>query len=39
MYPEGGVLFVTTRILVVDMLVGRIPIGHVTGIIINRAHK
>ena len=38
-YKEGGVLFVTTRILVVDMLMERIPIGLITGILIYRAHQ
>jgi len=33
------VLFVTTRILVVDMLVERIPIHLVSGILVYKAHK
>lgn len=37
-YLEGGIHFVTTRILVVDMLKNRVPISHVTGIIVLRAH-
>ena len=28
LYKEGGVLFVTTRILVVDMLTDKIPMGN-----------
>jgi len=32
-------LFITTRILVVDMLVERIPIHLVSGILVYRAHK
>lgn len=38
-YMDGGVLFVSSRILVVDMLVDRIPIDLITGIIVYRAHK
>ncbi|CAH0557947.1 unnamed protein product [Brassicogethes aeneus] len=38
-YLSGGVHFVTTRILVLDMLKKRIPIEKVTGIIVLRAHK
>jgi len=33
------VLFITTRILVVDMLVERIPIHLVSGILVFKAHK
>ena len=38
-YLRGGVLFVTSRILVVDMLTKRLPIHLVTGIVVYRAHK
>jgi len=38
-YLEGGVLFITTRILVVDMLVERIPVHLVSGILVYKAHK
>lgn len=38
-YMAGGVLFVSSRILVVDMLVDRVPIELVTGLIVFRAHK
>ncbi|XP_034049982.1 DNA repair endonuclease XPF [Thalassophryne amazonica] len=38
-YTEGGVLFVTSRILVVDFLTDRIPAHLVTGILVYRAHK
>ncbi|KFM80672.1 DNA repair endonuclease XPF, partial [Stegodyphus mimosarum] len=38
-YMDGGILFVSSRILVVDMLVDRVPIDLVTGIIVYRAHK
>ncbi|XP_026751876.1 DNA repair endonuclease XPF isoform X1 [Galleria mellonella] len=37
-YLEGGVHLVSTRILVVDLLKNRIPISHITGIIVLRAH-
>lgn len=39
MYLSGGVLFVTSRILVVDMLTKKLPIHLVTGIVVLRAHK
>ena len=38
-YLSGGVLFVTSRILVVDMLTKKLPIHLVTGIVVYRAHK
>jgi len=38
-YEEGGILHMTTRILVVDMLMERIPINLITGIIVYRAHR
>ncbi|XP_055925203.1 DNA repair endonuclease XPF-like [Argiope bruennichi] len=38
-YMEGGVLFVSSRILVVDMLVDRVPIDLITGMVVFRAHK
>ncbi|EDW86329.1 uncharacterized protein Dwil_GK17500 [Drosophila willistoni] len=37
-YVEGGIQFITTRILVVDLLKQRIPIELITGIIVLRAH-
>lgn len=37
-YLEGGIHFVSTRILVVDLLKNRVPISHITGIIVLRAH-
>ncbi|XP_059046563.1 DNA repair endonuclease XPF isoform X2 [Achroia grisella] len=37
-YLEGGVHFVSTRILVVDLLKNRVPVSHVSGIIVLRAH-
>jgi len=39
MYLQGGVFFITSRILVMDMLTKRAPIEYITGILINRAHK
>lgn len=38
-YTKGGVLFVTSRILVVDFLTDRIPSHLITGILVYRAHK
>ncbi|XP_030852545.1 DNA repair endonuclease XPF [Strongylocentrotus purpuratus] len=38
-YMQGGVLFVSSRILVVDLLTERLPAHLVTGIIVNKAHK
>ncbi|XP_072024102.1 DNA repair endonuclease XPF-like [Amphiura filiformis] len=38
-YLQGGVLFVTSRILVVDMLTHKLPTNLVTGIIVYKAHK
>eukprot|EP00975_Prorocentrum_lima_P053060 11126401-Prorocentrum_lima.AAC.1 len=38
-YLFGGVLLVTTRILTVDMLCGRVPIERITGIIVANAHR
>ncbi|RUS69234.1 hypothetical protein EGW08_023005, partial [Elysia chlorotica] len=38
-YLKGGVLFITSRIFVVDLLTDRIPVEHVTGILVYRAHK
>ncbi|XP_063534990.1 DNA repair endonuclease XPF isoform X1 [Cydia strobilella] len=37
-YLEGGVQFVSTRILVVDLLKQRVPVANITGIIVLRAH-
>jgi DNA excision repair protein ERCC-4 len=37
-YLEGGIQFITTRILVVDLLKKRIPISLITGIFVLRAH-
>ncbi|XP_056153472.1 DNA repair endonuclease XPF [Lampris incognitus] len=38
-YTQGGVLFVTSRILVVDFLTDRIPAHLISGILVFRAHK
>ena len=38
-YLRGGVLLVTARILVVDMLCERLPTGLVTGVIVANAHR
>ena len=38
-YLQGGVLFVTSRIVVVDMLTDRIPVDKISGIIVTHAHK
>lgn len=37
-YLEGGIQFITTRILVVDLLKQRIPVELITGIVVLRAH-
>ncbi|XP_039751108.1 DNA repair endonuclease XPF [Pararge aegeria] len=37
-YLEGGVYFVSTRILVVDLLKNRVPVSNITGIVVLRAH-
>ena len=39
MYLEGGILFISSTILVMDLLVERVPLENVTGIIICDAHK
>lgn len=38
-YLEGGIQFISTRILVVDLLKNRVPIEHITGIFVLRAHE
>ena len=37
-YLQGGVLFISARILVVDLLKSRVPVENVTGILVCRAH-
>ncbi|XP_076231477.1 DNA repair endonuclease XPF mei-9 isoform X1 [Calliopsis andreniformis] len=39
MYLEGGVLFMSGPILVVDLLKNRVPLNLVTGILVYRAHN
>ena len=39
MYLNGGVFFASSRILVMDFLVDRIPVHLVNGILVNKAHK
>uniref|UniRef100_A0AC34G065 Uncharacterized protein n=1 Tax=Panagrolaimus sp. ES5 TaxID=591445 RepID=A0AC34G065_9BILA len=38
-YLDGGVQFITSRVLMVDLLTDRIPVQNVTGIVIYRAHE
>uniref|UniRef100_A0A1I8BV14 ERCC4 domain-containing protein n=1 Tax=Meloidogyne hapla TaxID=6305 RepID=A0A1I8BV14_MELHA len=38
-YKSGGVQFVTSRILMVDLLAGRVPFDKVAGILVYRAHE
>ncbi|KER28874.1 hypothetical protein T265_04345 [Opisthorchis viverrini] len=38
-YKRGGVVFVTSRILVVDLLIERMPATLVSGVLILRAHE
>ena len=39
LYLNGGVFFASSRILVMDFLVDRIPVHLVSGILVNKAHK
>lgn len=39
LYREGGVLFISSTILVMDLLVDRVPVENVVGIVICDAHK
>ncbi|MFH4978518.1 hypothetical protein AB6A40_005227 [Gnathostoma spinigerum] len=39
LYLEGGIQFVTSRVLMVDLLQDRLPVRNVAGIIVNRAHQ
>ncbi|OTF70578.1 hypothetical protein BLA29_003186 [Euroglyphus maynei] len=39
MYLGGGVIFITTRILIVDMLTNRVPMPSISGIIVVNAHR
>ncbi|GAQ83327.1 Structure-specific endonuclease ERCC1-XPF [Klebsormidium nitens] len=39
LYRGGGCLFVTSRILIVDLLNERVPLGQVSGIVVCNAHR
>ncbi|CAK8685510.1 unnamed protein product [Clavelina lepadiformis] len=39
MYANGGIFFASSRILVMDLLMDRIPIHLISGLIVNKAHK
>lgn len=39
LYQGGGVLFVTSRILVVDLLKNQCPADKVTGVLVFNAHR
>jgi DNA excision repair protein ERCC-4 len=39
MYLEGGILFISGRILVVDLLKNRVPLHLITGVLVYRAHN
>ncbi|KAL7299564.1 hypothetical protein TKK_0007641 [Trichogramma kaykai] len=39
MYLEGGVLFISGRILVVDLLKNRVPLNLLSGILVYKAHS
>lgn len=36
---EGGIQFITSRILMVDFLQNRVPVKNVAGIVVHRAHQ
>ncbi|KAK6738751.1 hypothetical protein RB195_020702 [Necator americanus] len=38
-YLEGGVQFLTSRILLVDLLTDRVPVKNIAGILVYRAHQ
>lgn len=38
-YLEGGVQFITSRILLVDLLTDRVPVKNIAGILVYRAHQ
>uniref|UniRef100_A0A224XJV8 DNA repair endonuclease XPF n=1 Tax=Panstrongylus lignarius TaxID=156445 RepID=A0A224XJV8_9HEMI len=38
-YLAGGVLFLSSRILVVDLLKNRVPVANISGFIVLRAHR
>ncbi|KAJ1967774.1 DNA repair protein RAD16 [Dimargaris xerosporica] len=39
LYRQGGVLSITSRMLVMDLLTDRLPASLVTGVIVNHAHR
>ncbi|KAI9232401.1 MAG: DNA repair protein [Podila humilis] len=39
LYRFGGVMAITSRILVMDLLTGRIPVHLITGILVSNAHR
>lgn len=39
MYKDGGIFSVTSRILIVDMLKGRIPVELITGLVVLHAEE
>ena len=39
LYRYGGVMAITSRILVMDLLTGRIPVHLITGILVANAHR
>uniref|UniRef100_F6YY22 DNA repair endonuclease XPF n=1 Tax=Ciona intestinalis TaxID=7719 RepID=F6YY22_CIOIN len=39
MYARGGIFFASSRILVMDLLVDRIPVHLVSGMLVTKAHK
>jgi DNA excision repair protein ERCC-4 len=39
LYRYGGVMAITSRILVMDLLTGRVPVQLITGILVANAHR
>ncbi|VDN55404.1 unnamed protein product [Dracunculus medinensis] len=39
LYMQGGIHFITSRILMVDLLQNRVPVKNVAGIIVHHAHQ
>ncbi|KAF9930842.1 hypothetical protein FBU30_011209 [Linnemannia zychae] len=39
LYRHGGVMAITSRILVMDLLTGRVPVQLITGILVANAHR
>lgn len=39
LYKQGGVYLVTSRILIVDMLSGKIDVSKIRGVVVNHAHR